>query len=105
MTPRCDTYRICCGICGDTKRARDDPGFRDVKGTTDTRASFLALFDGDHDKVEQSDELVKKLSGFKYAYSGTGQTYSCKINIEVLAPLTFLGATAHNIATDLRLLT
>ena len=71
MTPRCDTYRICCGICGDTKRARDDPGFRDVKGTTDTRASFLALFDGDHDKVEQLDELVKKLSGFEYAWHWT----------------------------------
>jgi len=76
MAPRCDTYRICCGICSDIKRTCDDPGFRDVKGTTGTRASFLALFDGDHDKVKQSDEFVKKLSGFEYAYPATGQTYS-----------------------------
>lgn len=86
------------------KRARDDLGFRGVKGTTGTQASFLALFDGDHDKVEQLDELVTKLSGFKYAYPVTGQTYSRKIDIDVLAPLASLGATTHKIATDLRLL-
>ena len=74
---------------------------RDAKGTTGTRASFLALFDGDHDKVEQLDELVTKLSGFEYAYPVTGQTYSRKIDIDVLAPLASLGEIAHMIATDL----
>ncbi|KAI5991238.1 L-Aspartase-like protein [Pisolithus albus] len=86
------------------KRARDDLGFRGVKGTTGTQASFLALFDGDHDKVEELDRLVTKLSGFPYAYPVTGQTYSRKIDIDVLAPLASLGATAHKIGTDLRLL-
>ncbi|KAF9221804.1 Adenylosuccinate lyase [Gyrodon lividus] len=86
------------------KRARDDLGFRGVKGTTGTQASFLALFDGDHDKVEELDELVTKLCGFEYAYPVTSQTYSRKIDIDVLAPLASLGATAHKIATDLRLL-
>ncbi|KAF9234996.1 L-Aspartase-like protein [Melanogaster broomeanus] len=86
------------------KRARDDLGFRGVKGTTGTQASFLALFDGDHDKVEALDKLVTELCGFEYAYPVTSQTYSRKIDIDVLAPLASLGATAHKIATDLRLL-
>lgn len=86
------------------KRARDDLGFRGVKGTTGTQASFLALFDGDHDKVEELDALVTKLSGFEYAYPVTSQTYSRKIDADVLAPLASLGATAHKIATDIRLL-
>ncbi|KDR65840.1 hypothetical protein GALMADRAFT_260037 [Galerina marginata CBS 339.88] len=86
------------------KRVRDDIGFRGVKGTTGTQASFLALFDGDHDKVEELDALVTKLSGFEYAYPVTSQTYSRKIDADVLAPLASLGATAHKIGTDIRLL-
>ncbi|KAF6749496.1 adenylosuccinate lyase [Ephemerocybe angulata] len=86
------------------KRARDDIGFRGVKGTTGTQASFLTLFDGDHDKVEELDQLVTKLSGFEYAYPVTSQTYSRKIDADVLGPLASLGATAHKIATDIRLL-
>ncbi|PPR01193.1 hypothetical protein CVT26_016074 [Gymnopilus dilepis] len=86
------------------KRGREDLGFRGVKGTTGTQASFLALFDGDHQKVEELDALVTKLSGFDYAYPVTSQTYSRKIDIDVLAPLASLGATAHKIATDIRLL-
>ncbi|KAH9976804.1 adenylosuccinate lyase [Lactifluus volemus] len=86
------------------KRARDDLGFRGVKGTTGTQASFLTLFDGNHDKVEELDRLVTELSGFSYAYPVTSQTYSRKIDIDVLSPLASFGATAHKIATDLRLL-
>ncbi|KAI0299024.1 adenylosuccinate lyase [Multifurca ochricompacta] len=86
------------------KRARDDLGFRGVKGTTGTQASFLALFDGNHEKVEELDRLVTEMSGFSYAYPVTSQTYSRKIDVDVLAPLASFGATAHKIATDLRLL-
>ncbi|KAF7364826.1 Adenylosuccinate lyase [Mycena venus] len=86
------------------KRARDDLGFRGVKGTTGTQASFLTLFDGDHEKVEALDKRVTQLSGFEYAYPVTSQTYSRKIDIDVLAPLASLGATAHKLATDIRLL-
>lgn len=85
-------------------RAKEDLGFRGVKGTTGTQASFLALFDGNHELVEKLDELVTKKSGFKFAYPVSGQTYTRKIDIDSLAPLSSLGATAHKIATDIRLL-
>nr|GAT56925.1 adenylosuccinate lyase [Mycena chlorophos] len=86
------------------KRAREDLGFRGVKGTTGTQASFLTLFNGDHEKVVALDKLVTKLSRFEYAYPVTSQTYSRKVDIDVLAPLASLGATAHKLATDIRLL-
>lgn len=86
------------------ERARDDLKMRGVKGTTGTQASFMALFNGDHDKVEELDQLVTELSGFKEAYPVCGQTYSRKIDIDVLHPLSGFGATAHKIATDIRLL-
>ncbi|KAF8335901.1 adenylosuccinate lyase [Cantharellus anzutake] len=86
------------------QRARDDLGFRGAKGTTGTQASFLALFDGDHDKVKALDRRVTELMGFTYAYPVTSQTYSRKIDIDVLQSLSSFGATAHKIATDIRLL-
>jgi adenylosuccinate lyase len=86
------------------RRARDDLGFRGVKGTTGTQASFLALFDGDHDKVEALDAKVTQAFGFSYAYPVTGQTYSRKVDVDVLGALAGLGASAHKFGTDLRLL-
>ncbi|PRT53956.1 Adenylosuccinate lyase [Wickerhamiella sorbophila] len=85
-------------------RARNDLGLRGVKGTTGTQASFLALFNGDHDAVEELDARVVELLGFDYAYPCTGQTYSRKIDVDVLGPLASLGCSAHKLATDIRLL-
>lgn len=85
-------------------RARNDLGLRGAKGTTGTQGSFLSLFHGDHDAVEKLDEKIVELLGFDYAYPVTGQTYSRKIDIDALAPLASLGATAHKMATDIRLL-
>lgn len=85
-------------------RARNDIGLRGVKGTTGTQASFLSLFHGNHDKVEELDKRVTELLGFETVYPVTGQTYSRKIDIDVLAPLASLGATTHKFATDIRLL-
>jgi adenylosuccinate lyase len=47
------------------QRAREDLRFRGVKGTTGTQASFLQLFQGDHDKVEDLDRMVTEMAGFK----------------------------------------
>ncbi|SMN22653.1 similar to Saccharomyces cerevisiae YLR359W ADE13 Adenylosuccinate lyase, catalyzes two steps in the 'de novo' purine nucleotide biosynthetic pathway [Maudiozyma saulgeensis] len=85
-------------------RARNDLGLRGVKGTTGTQASFLSLFHGDHDKVEALDKRVTELLGFDTVYPVTGQTYSRKIDIDALAPLASFAATAHKMATDIRLL-
>ncbi|KAF8974072.1 adenylosuccinase ade13, partial [Haplosporangium bisporale] len=85
-------------------RAREDIGFRGVKGTTGTQGSFLALFEGDHQKVEDLDQRVTELSGFKEYYPVTGQTYSRKIDVDILQPMASFGATVHKIATDIRLL-
>ncbi|CCF48023.1 hypothetical protein NDA11_001371 [Ustilago hordei] len=86
------------------QRARDDLGFRGVKGTTGTQASFLALFDGDHAKVEALDERVTELFGFPHAMPVTGQTYSRKVDIDVLNSLSSFSASALKMATDIRLL-
>uniref|UniRef100_A0AAX7SS87 Adenylosuccinate lyase n=1 Tax=Astatotilapia calliptera TaxID=8154 RepID=A0AAX7SS87_ASTCA len=86
------------------ERARDDLCFRGVKGTTGTQASFLQLFQGDHDKVEELDKMVTEMAGFKKAYLVTGQTYSHEVDIHCLARLASLGASVHKICTDIRLL-
>ncbi|KAJ3106940.1 hypothetical protein HDU97_005221 [Phlyctochytrium planicorne] len=85
-------------------RARADLKFRGVKGTTGTQASFLALFEGDHDKVEELDRLVTEMNGFPAAYGVTGQTYSRKVDLDVCATLASFGATAHKLASDIRIL-
>ena len=88
------------------ERALDDLliEFRGCKGTTGTQASFLQLFKGDHDKVEQLDELVCQKAGFKSPVPVSGQTYDRKIDVDVLNALASFGATCHKIGTDIRLL-
>jgi len=78
--------------------------FRGAKGTTGTQASFLSLFDGDHAKVEDLDRRVAQKMGFTESYPVTGQTYSRKVDSQVLAALAGIGQSAHKAGTDLRLL-
>jgi adenylosuccinate lyase len=77
---------------------------RGVKGTTGTQASFLELFQGDHGKVRQLDDSVAKHMGFAASYPVTGQTYSRKVDAQVVDALAGIAASAHKAATDLRLL-
>jgi adenylosuccinate lyase len=86
------------------ERRRDELPFRGAKGTTGTQASFLALFRGDHEKVKQLDRLVAKKMGFERVFPVTGQTYSRKIDTQILDALSGLGQSAHKWGTDLRLL-
>ena len=86
------------------ERMHGDLRFRGAKGTTGTQASFLALFDGDHGKVEALDRRLAAAFGFARTYAVTGQTYPRKVDHQVVAALGSFCATAHKIATDLRLL-
>ncbi|XP_078321020.1 adenylosuccinate lyase-like [Crassostrea virginica] len=86
------------------ENARNNLRFRGVKGTTGTQASFLALFEGDEEKVEKLDEMVTELAGFQQTYMVCGQTYSRKVDIDSLNVLASLGASVHKICTDIRLL-
>lgn len=78
--------------------------FRGVKGTTGTQATFLQLFDGDHEKVLALDRLVAEKMGFAESYPVTGQTYSRKIDSQVLAALSGIAQSAHKAGSDLRIL-
>ncbi|HUT90876.1 MAG TPA: adenylosuccinate lyase [Thermoguttaceae bacterium] len=77
---------------------------RGPKGTTGTQASFLKLFDGDHEKVRRLERLVAEKIGFDQCYAVTGQTYPRKIDSQVLGVLSGIAQSAHKMATDLRLL-
>ena len=77
---------------------------RGVKGTTGTQASFMALFDGDSDKVRMLDQLVAERLGFEASYPVTGQTYPRKVDTHVLRALAAVGESVHKFATDMRLL-
>jgi adenylosuccinate lyase len=78
--------------------------FRGVKGTTGTQASFLALADGDHQKVEELDRRVTKAMGFQKSIAVSGQTYTRKLDWTVHQALSAIAQSAAKFATDLRLL-
>jgi adenylosuccinate lyase len=78
--------------------------FRGVRGTTGTQASFLELFEGDHDKVDALDEAVGQRMGFSATYPVSGQTYPRKVDYSVQATLAGVAASASKLGHDLRLL-
>ena len=74
------------------------------KGTTGTQASFLELFDGDHEKIKKIDKLIAKKMGFADCYPVSGQTYSRKVDSRVLNVLAGIASSAHKFSNDIRLL-
>ncbi|XP_013100004.1 adenylosuccinate lyase [Stomoxys calcitrans] len=86
------------------RRCRNDLRCRGVKGTTGTQASFLQLFNGDGAKVKQLDLEVTHLAGFAKPYGVTGQTYSRKVDVEIIGALASLGTSIHKMCSDLRIL-
>ncbi len=78
--------------------------FRGVKGTTGTQASFLQLFDGDHARVRQLDSRVAAAMSFTHVIPVSGQTYSRKVDAQVLGAVAGVAASASKFSGDIRLL-
>jgi adenylosuccinate lyase len=78
--------------------------FRGCQGTTGTQASFLELFQGDHEKVRELERRVTRKLGFRDQFAVTGQTYSRKADSMVLDALSGIAQSAGKMAGDLRLL-
>lgn len=74
------------------------------KGTTGTQASFLELFGGDHEKVKALEEKIAHEMGFEAVAPVSGQTYSRKMDYNVISTLSGIAQSASKFATDLRLL-
>jgi len=78
--------------------------FRGAKGTTGTQASFLALFEGNENKVKRLDQMLTKAFGFKNNCAVTGQTYQRKIDTLIVNNLASIAQSAHKFCNDVRLL-
>ena len=78
--------------------------FRGVKGTTGTQATFLSLFAGDHSKVEELDRLVTEKLGFEESYAVTGQTYTRKVDAQIIGALSGIAQSANKTGSDIRIL-
>lgn len=74
------------------------------KGTTGTQASFVELFDGDDEKIKALDRKIAEKMGFESCYAVSGQTYSRKVDYNVLSVLSSIAQSAYKFSNDLRLL-
>ena len=74
------------------------------KGTTGTQASFLELFDGDHEKCRKADAMIAEKMGFSQCYPVSGQTDSREVDTRVLNVLAGIAQSAHKLTNDIRLL-
>ena len=82
----------------------DNMMLRGVKGTTGTQASFLSLFEGDHEKVKELDKLICEKMGYKSSYAVSGQTYTRKLDYQVISILSSIAQSMHKMTNDIRLL-
>lgn len=74
------------------------------KGTTGTQASFLELFDGDREKVKRLDMLIAEKMGYEAVFPVSGQTYTRKLDSEMLNILSLIAQSAYKFSNDIRLL-
>ncbi len=74
------------------------------KGTTGTQASFLELFEGDHEKCRELDRRIAEKMGYQDCFAVSGQTYSRKLDSQMLSVLSGIAQSAAKFSNDIRLL-
>lgn len=74
------------------------------KGTTGTQASFLELFEGDHEKVKELDRKIAAKMGYTSCFAVSGQTYSRKLDSQIFNVLAGIAQSASKFSNDIRLL-
>ncbi len=74
------------------------------KGTTGTQASFLELFEGNHEKVKALDKKIAEKMGYQGCFPVSGQTYSRKLDTQILNVLSSIAQSAAKFSNDIRLL-
>ncbi len=78
--------------------------FSVAKGTTGTQASFLELFDGDHEKCKMLDRKIAEKMGYEESFPVSGQTYPRKLDSQMLNTLSLIAQSAYKFSNDIRLL-
>ncbi|HHV51685.1 MAG TPA: adenylosuccinate lyase [Clostridiales bacterium] len=74
------------------------------KGTTGTQASFLELFEGDHEKCRRLDQMIAEKMGFEKCFAVSGQTYPRKLDSMIMSTLSGIAQSAAKFSNDIRLL-
>ena len=78
--------------------------FLGCRGTTGTEASFMELFDGDEDKIDEMNRRIAAEFGFSDCFPVCGQTYPRKVDSRILSCLSGIAQSAYRMANDIRLL-
>ena len=78
--------------------------FLGCRGTTGTEASFLELFDGDEDRIDEMNRRIAAEFGFSDCFPVCGQTYPRKVDSRILGCLSGIAQSAYRMANDIRLL-
>ena len=74
------------------------------KGTTGTQASFVELFNGDDEKIDKLEQMIAEEMGFDAVFPVSGQTYSRKVDSQVLSTLGQIAQSCSKFSNDLRIL-
>jgi len=88
----------------DVERRIADIRLLGCKGTTGTGASFLELFGGDYEKVKLLEKKIAEKMGYERTFPVSGQTYTRKVDYQVLSVLAGIAQSAHKFSNDMRLL-